>query len=121
MSLARAAGLIDLAFAVFHILFWRLFFWTNTLAASGRINAAITQTLNLVLIYVFVAYGAALIWVVSDAGKSTSILLAAGAGFWGLRLAVQFALFPLGHWASVVVTIGFAVALVVHAWAAMTI
>jgi hypothetical protein len=57
--LALAAAL-DLGFAAFHAAFWRLFGWPGSLRHSGRVNAAITQTLNVMLAFVFAAYGGAL-------------------------------------------------------------
>ncbi|MFJ5368804.1 hypothetical protein ACIPIA_06245, partial [Bosea sp. CER48] len=57
-----AAGLLDLGFALFHAAFWRLFGWPRRLAASGGLNMAITQTLNAMLGFVFLAYGTALVW-----------------------------------------------------------
>lgn len=115
------AGMIDLGFAIFHMLFWRLFSWPDGLSNSGRINTAITQTLNVVLIYVFIAYGAALVLAGSTFGAGTKLLLAAGAGFWALRLALQFILFSLNHWASVAITMTFGIAFAAHTIAALSI
>jgi hypothetical protein len=89
-TLIALAGVFDLALALFHILFWRLFGWPASLAGSGRLNVAITQTLNIVLTYVFVVYGVALLWL----GTATpDALLLAAAGFGVLRIALQFLLF----------------------------
>lgn len=115
------AGMIDVGFAIFHMLFWRLFSWPDALAGAGRVNAAITQTLNVVLIYVFLVYGAALILAGSTFGAGTALLLAAGAGVWALRLALQFILFSLNHWASVAITLMFGLAFAAHTIAAMSI
>ena len=66
MTAAVLAGATDLGFALFHAMFWRLFNWPGRLPASGTVNSAITQTLNVVLIYAFCAYGAGLIWLGLD-------------------------------------------------------
>jgi multidrug transporter EmrE-like cation transporter len=121
---AVAAGTIDLGFAVFHILFARLFGWPDRLQASGGINAAITQTLNVVLIYIFIAYGTGLLALAVakpgiPAAFSQSYALA-GAGGWALRTALQFVYFPARrHW-SAAITIVFVVAAALHGAAALT-
>lgn len=119
MTVATIAGWIDLGFAVFHLLFWWLFDWPKRLQASGRVNAAITQTLNIVLIYVFASYGAALIWALPSTPAAATPILAAGAGFWALRLLVQPVLFPMRHPASIAVTLAFILALAMHLFAAI--
>jgi hypothetical protein len=122
MTTAILAGLADIAFAVFHLLFWRLFGWPDSLWSSGSLNAVITQTLNIVLIYVFAVFGGALIWY-SIEGPGVPMLLAlAGAGFWALRLALQILLFPDRGGKYAVATWAFAIAALLHtlaAWSAM--
>jgi hypothetical protein len=108
-----AAGLIDLAFALFHAAFWRLFGWPERLAPSGSLNSAITQTLNLMLSFVFVAYGAALVWQAGQPGTPW-LLPVAGGLFWLLRLALQFLLFDLRPVASWLIAAIFALAAVLH-------
>jgi hypothetical protein len=88
------ATLFDAGVGFFHLVFWRLFGWSRRLPRSGPINAAITQTLNVVLTYVLLAYAAALAYA-SRTGGDTSLLLWAGAGFWLLRAGLQPTLFPL--------------------------
>ena len=80
-----AAGLFDVAIVVFHVLFWRLFRWPESLAGSGRLNSAITQTLNVMLTYVFAVYAAALLWQGSGAGPA---LLLPGVGFGALDVGI---------------------------------
>lgn len=80
----------DIGFAVFHLTFWRWLAWPRSLEASGRLNQSITQTLNVMLTYVFVVYGVSL----GLATAQTQGLLAlAGAGFWLLRAVAQPTLF----------------------------
>lgn len=47
-------GIYALSFAVFHILFWKLFDWKNDLKKINFVNRAIIQIANLRLIYFFV-------------------------------------------------------------------
>jgi hypothetical protein len=112
-----AAGLIDLGFAIFHIGFWRLFGWPERLVASGQLNAAITQTLNVMLSFVFAAYGAALLWQAGQGG-APAVLALAGAGFWSLRFGLQFLWFDLRLPASKAIAVAFAFAALLHLLAA---
>ncbi|MBM3556939.1 MAG: hypothetical protein FJX47_15455 [Alphaproteobacteria bacterium] len=112
------AGIVDLGFGVFHLLFWRLFAWRSRLANAGTVNAAVTQTLNIVLIYVFLVYGGGLIGLAVSSEPPPTSLLLAGAGFWALRLPLQFMLFSMKHPASWTVTGAIALALALHAGAA---
>ncbi len=50
--LIRIAGLHSLAFALFHLAFWRIFRWRDTLRDATVANRAILQILNLRLTYV---------------------------------------------------------------------
>lgn len=108
-----AAGLLDFGFALFHAAFRRLFGWPERLAPSGSLNTAITQTLNVMLIFVFLAYGATLIWQSGQANVHPLLPLAGGA-FWGLRLALQFVWFDLKPWPSKLITAIFALTTVIH-------
>lgn len=85
-----AAGLVDVAMVIFHVLFWRLFHWPESLKPSGRLNTAITQTLNIMLTYVFAVYAVALLWLGREAGAA---LLLPAVGFGVLRIWLQFRLF----------------------------
>lgn len=83
------AALYDLALAIFHLMLGRLLQWRERLPASGRVNAAATQTLNVMMIYVMVAYAACLVWQLRQTGETPFLLLLAGGGFWVLRLTLQ--------------------------------
>jgi hypothetical protein len=112
-----AAGLIDLGFAAFHAAFWRLFGWPARLAPSGSLNSAITQTLNVMLAFVFLAYGGVLVWQ-AQRGAAPAILPLIGGLFWLLRLGLQFLWFDLRPAASRVITVLFALAAALHLLAA---
>lgn len=106
-----AAGLFDLAIALFHILFWRLFRWPESLAGSGRLNTAITQTLNIMLTYVFVVYG---ITVLMQGTQASPALLLPGAGFGVIRIFLQFYLFGVRGAASKIFTTAAAIGTLLH-------
>lgn len=52
-------ALHSFAFAAFHLAFWKLFDWKRELARVGLPTRAVTQILNLRLVYVFLGVGTA--------------------------------------------------------------
>ena len=118
LRLTLLCGMIDLGFAAFHMLFWRLFGWPERLAPSGATNAAITQTLNIVLTLVFVMYGAALIWQ-GWHGVPATMLLWAGVVFGVVRAALQPLLFGLRRRSSLLMFVLICAATLLHLRAAV--
>ena len=57
--LIQLAGLHSFGFALFHLAFWKLFNWPRDLAATNVATRAVTQILNLRLVYVFAGIGTA--------------------------------------------------------------
>lgn len=101
-TLVLAGGVFNLAFAIFHLLFWRLFAWKEQLAQLSFINRAIVQVLNLCLTFAFVIFA-----YVSFAHTQELLTTALGrtlllgvAVFWFLRAVYQALFFKLRHWAS---------------------
>jgi hypothetical protein len=118
LSLTYSSGIYDVGFGVFHIFFWHLFRWPETLKASGSVNRAITQTLNVMLTYVFVVYAIALIWG-AHAGADNRLLLSAGAVFWAIRAAAQVMLFRIQRSISAALTALFIAGALLHGLAAI--
>lgn len=118
-ALAALSGAFDVGFALFHLLFWRIFDWHRTILPSGALNSAITQTLNVMLTYCFVLYGGWLLWAVAAGTRPDPMLLGAGAGFWLLRAVLQPMLFGLRRTASVTITVIFGLGTVLHLSAAL--
>ncbi|MDH7799028.1 MULTISPECIES: hypothetical protein [unclassified Beijerinckia] len=104
----------NVGFALFHLCFWRLFRWPKTLMPSGELNSAVTQTLNVMLTYVFLAYAAGLLTAMLSKPETLHPLAIAGALFWLLRLVLQPWLFPSSR-VSRIVTLIFALGVVLHA------
>jgi hypothetical protein len=85
-------GAHSLAFALFHMAFWKLFGWRQSLKAASVADRAILQILNLRLIYVFLCI-AALCFVFADDLHGTAMGRAVLAGmslFWVGRTIEQF-------------------------------
>jgi hypothetical protein len=55
--LIQLCGLHSFAFALFHLAFWKLFDWKRDLGNTSLATRAITQILNLRLIYLFLGIG----------------------------------------------------------------
>ncbi len=101
-TLVVAGGAFNLAFAVFHLLFWRLFDWKDELSKLSFTNRAIVQALNLCLTFAFVIFAYVSFvhpreLVSTGLGQSLLVLVAV---FWFLRAIEQVVFFRLRHWAS---------------------
>ena len=105
------SAMYDLGFGLFHLSFWRWLAWPHSLEKSGRLNQSITQTLNVMLSYVFFVYGIAI--VLAPAPFQAPLALA-GSGFWLLRALVQPVLFARTR-LSWVMTAVFAAGAALHA------
>ena len=96
-SLVIIGGVLTAAFAVFHLLFWKLFRWKTDLASLTSLNRAIVQILNLCLTFIFVAFAyLSLVHSVellaTELGHSLLFLVAV---FWYLRALEQVIFFGL--------------------------
>ena len=55
--LVQFCGIHSFAFATFHLAFWKLFDWKRELSKVGLPTRAVTQILNLRLVYFFLGIG----------------------------------------------------------------
>jgi hypothetical protein len=96
-------GLYSLAFAVFHMLFWRVFRWKADLQRLIPVNRAIIQVLNLRLIYVFLVMGLATVLfpVALLSTEFGMFILGAVSLFWFMRAIEQIIFFGLHSVASI--------------------
>jgi hypothetical protein len=111
-------GLFNLAFAVFHMLFWRIFDWKRDLRSLTFNNRQIMQVLNLCLIFAFVIFA----WISFFHGdellrtalwRSMLILISL---FWFLRAIEQALFFRLKQPASVAFLILFLTGTLLYAY-----
>ena len=105
-------GVHSLGFAVFHLAFWKLFDWPAALGQTNVATRAVTQILNLRLIYVFLGV-AALCFALPHELLETRlgrVLLAGMSLFWIGRLVEQFVFLrynqPLVHVLTVLFALG---------------
>ena len=102
-------GVFNLAFAVFHMYFWKLFRWKDELEKLHHVNRAVMQILNLCLTFLFIVFGVLSIYYRHEM-VSTSLgnaLLVSIAVFWILRMIEQLIFFGLKSTRSIVFTILF--------------
>ena len=113
-----AAGIHSAAFALFHIAFWRLFRWRDTLQRATPVDRAVIQILNLRLTYVF-AMVAALCFAFPVELHSTPLgraVLAGMALFWVGRTVEQFIFLRINRPAMQLLTAAFVLGAVLFAW-----
>ncbi|MGQ0834805.1 MAG: hypothetical protein ACT4O5_07770 [Gammaproteobacteria bacterium] len=119
-GLIVAAGSFNLAFAIFHLFFWRLFNWQQELARLGMANRGIMQVLNLCMTYVFAVTAAVFLLFPGEiAGTELGrFLLVASAGLWLFRAILQPMFFGLQHSLSAALFVLFILGTLVHglAW-----
>lgn len=102
-SVIKAGGIYNIAFVLFHLLFWRIFNWKDDLRSLSFLNRAIMQVLNLSLTLVFIIFSYISLvhtkeLLSTSLGQSLLILISL---FWSLRAIEQVIFFKLKHWGSV--------------------
>lgn len=93
------AGIYNVAFALFHLGFWKMFKWKKDLKQLSFANRGILQILNVQMIYFFVLV-AFMCFVFPQELLSTTIgkvFLAGNALFWIIRTIQQFIFFKANH------------------------
>ena len=85
-------GFYNLLFAVFHLLFWRLFKWNKEVQKLSFANRGIIQILNIQIIYYFVAVAIVYFCFTNELltthlGK---VFLLGNSLFWIIRLVQQY-------------------------------
>ncbi|MCX7556920.1 hypothetical protein OS187_08830 [Xanthomonadaceae bacterium JHOS43] len=89
----------SLLFAAFHLAFWRLFRWRESLPRMKRVDRAILQILNLRLSYVFLGIGGLCLCFPNelvDTALGRTVMLGM-TGFWLGRLVEQFVFLRVNH------------------------
>lgn len=91
----KIGGFYQIAFLVFHAMFWRLFKWKQELPKLTHINGAIMQVLNLCLMFCFLVFGYVSLFHTSElttSGIGRALLLFM-ALFWLVRAVEQLVFF----------------------------
>lgn len=109
-------GIYNLAFALFHISFWKIFKWNVDLNKISIANRAIIQILNIRLIYVFLLM-AFVYFFYPDQLMETKIgfvLLIGFLGFWIGRTIEQFIFLRVKSKMVTILTVVFFIGIVIH-------
>lgn len=88
--LYAAAG-YNVALALFHVGFWRMFRWKDELPKLHPVNQGVMQVMNLMLVFVFLMLTAVLVLNAGEIGGSRlgRSLLGGMMLFWLVRAALQ--------------------------------
>jgi hypothetical protein len=102
-------GLYNLGFALFHMLFWKLFRWDEDLKKISFVNNRIMQILNIQIIFYFV-FVAVLCFIFPSEIVTTTLgkyFLAGTSLFWLIRTFQQFIFFKTNNLRINILTIIF--------------
>ena len=114
--LLNICGIYNLAFAIFHIFFWKIFKWNEDLKRNSVGNRAIIQILNIRLIYVFFLMAFIYLFY-PDQLRETKIglvLLIGFLGFWIGRTIEQFIFLRVKSKMVTILTVVFFIGIVIH-------
>jgi hypothetical protein len=102
-------GVFNLGFAIYHLMFWRLFHWKEELALLGRLNRSVVQIINLCLTFLLLVMAYVSFFQRSELLQTNlgHTILIAFALFWFLRMIEQIVFFGFKKKMSVVFTLLF--------------
>lgn len=117
-TVIKMGGVYNLAFLVFHAMFWKIFKWHNELPKLTHINGAIMQVLNLCLMFCFLLFGYISLFHTSELGTSNMgrALLLFIALFWLARAIEQLVFFSFKRSSSIAMTILFLIGFCFYAY-----
>ena len=109
-------GVFNLGFAIYHLMFWRLFHWKEDLASLGRLNRSVVQILNLCLTFLLLVMAYVSFFHRSELLQTSlgNTILIAFSLFWFLRMIEQIVFFGFKKKMSVVFTLLFLLGGVVY-------
>jgi uncharacterized membrane protein YwzB len=110
-------SLYNLLFAVFHLLFWKIFKWDMELSKLSFLNRAVMQVLNLCLTFCFLLFSYISFFHTSEllTTELGHVVLIGIAIFWSLRAIEQIIFFKLKHWGSVIFLLTFIAGALIYA------
>jgi len=109
-------GIYNLAFAIFHLFFWKIFKWKEDLRKNSVGNRAVIQILNIRLIYIFLLM-AFIYFVYPQQLMETElglVLLIGFLGFWVGRTVEQFIFLRIKSKMVTILTIVFFFGIFIH-------
>lgn len=117
-NLLKIGTLFHIVFALFHLLFWKLFDWVQDLKKLSHINKSVMQILNLRLIFVFlifayISYFNTEEMLNSKIGLTMTIAIAL---FWAFRTIEQIIYFGVKNFASNLLLLLFLFGTLLYGW-----
>jgi hypothetical protein len=109
-------GFYNLGFAIFHLMFWRLFRWKRDLSSLTFINRSVMQILNLCLMFVFLLMAYISFFNTSELIQTNlgKALLVGFSLFWFLRMIEQIIFFGIRNLISIALTLVFLFGCVIY-------
>jgi hypothetical protein len=109
-------GFYNLGFAIFHLMFWRLFRWKRDLSSLTFINRSVMQILNLCLTFVFLLMAYISFFNTSELIQTNlgKALLVGFSLFWFLRMIEQIIFFGVRNLISIALTLVFLFGCVIY-------
>ena len=109
-------GFYNLGFAIFHLMFWRLFRWKRDLSSLTFINRSVMQILNLCLTFVFLLVAYISFFNTSELIQTNlgKALLVGFSLFWFLRMIEQIIFFGIRNLISIALTLVFLFGCVIY-------
>ena len=117
-SLLQIGAIFHIVFALFHLLFWKLFDWVQDLKKLSETNKSVMQILNLRLIFVFLIFAYISYFNTADmlTSKLGLTMIVAIALFWGFRSIEQIIYFGVNKIASNVLLLLFLFGTFLYGW-----
>jgi len=108
-TLIFVGGIYTVALIIFHMLFWRIFKWPETLMTLNDINKATMQVLNISITFIFVMLAYISLMHTHELLNTQlgSTLLVLISGLWFFRAVQQVVFYKLKNRASVGLTFYF--------------
>jgi hypothetical protein len=108
-TLILLCGFYNIAFAIFHISFWKIFHWNSDLKKLSFANKAVMQLLNVQIIYyfIFVAFICFVFPTELLTTKFGNLFLGGTSLFWLIRTIQQFIFLRANHYKIHILTIIF--------------
>ena len=108
-TLIIAGGIYTAGLVIFHLLFWRIFKWPETIMTLNYINKATMQVLNISITFIFVIFSYISFAHTNELlntqlGRTLLVLISI---LWLFRAVLQVVFYKLKHKASVGLTIYF--------------
>ena len=108
-TLIIAGGAYTVVLIIFHMLFWRIFKWPETLDSLNYVNKATIQVLNISITFIFfiiayVSFVHTQELLTTQLGNSLLVLISC---LWLFRASQQVVFYKLKHKASVGLTVFF--------------